>query len=78
MENKQKYSGEVHSEPLQQCSVSRSIFKGTDYFFSGEDEEFCYPLWKHLMWARESIENFIKFKELLLNMQQLKYNLRGE
>ena len=36
--------------------VSRSIFKGTDYFFSGEDEEICYPLWKHLMWAREKDE----------------------
>ena len=36
--------------------VSRSIFKGTDYFFSGEDEELCYPLWKHLMWAREKDE----------------------
>ena len=59
MENKQKSSNEVHSEPLQQCSVSRSIFKGTDYFFSGEDEEFCYPLWKHLMWARERVEKEI-------------------
>ena len=28
-------------------------------FFSGEDEEFCYPLWKHLMWAREKDEKEI-------------------
>ena len=59
MENKQKSSDKAHSEPLQQCNVSRSIFKGTDYFFSGEDEELCYPLWKHLMWAREKDEKEI-------------------
>ena len=29
MENKQKYSNEVHSEPLQQCSVVGSAFEGT-------------------------------------------------
>ena len=56
MENKDKSSDKAHSEPLQQYNVSRSIFKGTDYFFSGEDEELCYPLWKHLMWAREKDE----------------------
>lgn len=56
MKNKNESSDKVHSEPLQQYSVSRSIFKGTDYFFSGEDEEICYPLWKHLMWAREKDE----------------------
>ena len=27
MENKQKSSNEVHSEPLQQCSVRRSLNK---------------------------------------------------
>ena len=27
MENKQKHSNEVHSEPLQQCSVSGSSFQ---------------------------------------------------
>ena len=29
MENKEKYSNEVHSEPLQQCSVVGSAFEGT-------------------------------------------------
>ena len=29
MENKQKSSDEAHSEPLQQCSVVDSAFKGT-------------------------------------------------
>ena len=30
MENKQKYSNEAHSEPLQQCSVVGSAVKETE------------------------------------------------
>ncbi len=41
MKTKDKTPNEVHSEPLQKCSVSRSIFKGIDYFFQEKMKKYA-------------------------------------
>ena len=59
MTTKNNTSKDDFNATSHKTDVIGSIFKGTDYFFSGEDEEICYPLWKHLMWARERDEKEI-------------------